>query len=94
MQKDNKKRVIIKVFGKVQGVFFRHSTKLMALEFGLTGFVRNELDSSVLIVAEGEVEKINELIKWARIGPPGAEVKDLEIKWEQYKGEFDDFQIQ
>jgi len=91
---NNKKRAIIQVFGKVQGVFFRHSTKLMAIEYNLKGFVRNEFDGSVLIVVEGEVEKINELIKWARIGPPAAEVKDLKIKWEPYQGEFNAFEIQ
>lgn len=94
IDQNNKKRAIIQVFGKVQGVFFRHSTKLMAIEYGLKGFVRNEFDGSVLIVVEGEAEKINELIKWARIGPPSAKVKDLKIKWEPYQGEFNDFEIQ
>lgn len=88
------KRAILKVFGKVQGVFFRHSAKLKAEELGLTGYARNEIDESVLIVVEGNVDLINELIKWARVGSPDAVVKDMEIRWEDYTGEFSYFRIE
>jgi acylphosphatase len=90
----NYKKAIIKVFGRVQGVFFRHSTKLKAEELGLSGYVRNEIDGAVLIVVEGKTDKINELVKWARVGPPEAQVEDTEIHWEDYKGEFSYFRIE
>ena len=88
------KRVIVKVSGKVQGVFFRHSAKLKAEELGLCGYVRNEIDNSVLIVAEGPSDRINELIKWARVGPPDAQVENMNINWEDYKGEFSYFRME
>jgi len=90
----NNKRCTIKVSGEVQGVFFRHSTKLKAEELGLTGIARNEINGGVLVVVEGEVDKINELIKWARVGPPEAEVEDIDITWQEYKGEYSYFRIE
>jgi acylphosphatase len=90
----NKKKATIKISGLVQGVFFRHSAKLKADELGLWGTVRNEIDDSVLIIIEGESDKINEFIKWARIGPPGAEVRDMDTSWDDYKGDYGNFRIE
>jgi acylphosphatase len=90
----NKKCATIKVFGQVQGVFFRHSAKLKAEELGLSGFARNEIDGTVLVVVEGEENKIKKLIEWAKIGSPDAEVEDIEVKWDEYKGEFSYFRIE
>ncbi|WP_420576316.1 acylphosphatase [Ekhidna sp.] len=70
----------IKVTGRVQGVFFRASTKEKADELGVKGWVRNEPDGSVLIEAEGEEFKMNEFREWCSIGPPAAHVKDILVK--------------
>jgi acylphosphatase len=69
----------LSVSGKVQGVFFRASTKEAAERLGINGFVRNEPDGSVYIEAEGEEEKLNQFVEWCRVGPPRARVEKLEM---------------
>jgi len=87
------KRVHLYISGLVQGVFFRANTKERAISLGLTGWVRNLPDGRVEVVAEGEEEKLKELVKWCHKGPPAARVKMVEVSWEEYHGEFEDFQI-
>lgn len=72
------KRVAIHVHGLVQGVFFRHNTKLKADELGLTGFVRNEPDGSLLIEVQGDADSVDRLMTWAKTGPDGARVERTE----------------
>jgi acylphosphatase len=72
------KHYTIQVFGKVQGVFFRASTQDKAEALGLTGWVKNEADGSVLIEAEGSEDKLQNLISWCRQGPPQATVEKVE----------------
>lgn len=69
----------IRVTGKVQGVFYRASTADKAKSLGLNGFVLNEASGSVYMEVEGEESIVNELIGWARVGPPRATVDNLEI---------------
>ena len=69
----------IRVNGKVQGVFYRASTADMARSLGLNGFVLNEPGGSVYMEIEGEEVIVNEMIEWARKGPPRARVDSLEI---------------
>jgi len=88
-----KARVHVFVSGRVQGVFFRQTTLERAKNLGLTGWVRNTSDGRVEAVFEGEKEKIEKVLEWMRIGPPLAKVENLEIKWEDFKGEFEDFEI-
>ena len=71
------KRITIK--GKVQGVFFRASTKDKADELGLSGEVRNMADGGVEVLVAGDESKVNELIEWCRIGPPRAEVREVNV---------------
>ncbi len=79
-------RVRIKVYGDVQGVFFRHFTKKKALKLELNGWCRNESDGSVLIVAEGDNEKVKEFIAWCHKGSPMASVQKIDVIEEEYKG--------
>jgi len=88
-----KVRVHIFVSGLVQGVFFRHNTRQVAKELGITGWVRNLPDEGVEIMAEGEKEKIEKLIKWARKGPSIARVDKFNAEYEEYKGEFNSFEV-
>ncbi|SNS94326.1 acylphosphatase [Ekhidna lutea] len=68
----------IKVTGRVQGVFFRASTKEKAEDLGIKGLVRNESDGSVLIEAEGEEVLMQEFIEWCQEGPLMARVDHIE----------------
>lgn len=70
----------ITVRGLVQGVAFRHHTKLRARELGLLGWVRNQTDGSVEIWAEGEPTAIANLIDWLHVGPPAARVDRVEVQ--------------
>jgi len=88
-----KARAHIFVSGRVQGVFFRDHTQRWASSLRLTGWVRNLRDGRVEALAEGDKEKIEDLIKRLEDGPPMAYVEDLEVNWEEYKGEFSDFRI-
>ena len=86
-------RAHLRIYGLVQGVFFRSSMRRIALKLGLTGWVRNLPDGSVEAVVEGPKDKVEELIRWAHRGPPLARVERVEVKWEEYRGEFKDFRI-
>ena len=87
------RRVRLIVKGRVQGVFFRYNTRKMAERLGLKGWVKNKIDGTVEILAEGSDDKINDLIGWCKKGPIGSRVETVGIKTEKYKGEFKDFSI-
>ena len=63
--------------GRVQGVFFRASTKEQADNLSLHGWVRNESDGSVLIEVSGEPKKITALMEWCKSGPRMADVEKI-----------------
>lgn len=88
-----KRRAHLFISGRVQGVFYRANTRDEARRLGLTGWVRNLPDGRVEAVVEGEEERIKELIDWCHQGPPGAQVRGVEVRWEDYQGEFADFEI-
>lgn len=88
-----KKRAHIFVSGRVQMVFFRDSMRRKARRLGLTGWVRNLDDGRVEAIFEGEESSVQEMISWAGQGPALAKVKDLGVLFEEYIGEFNDFEI-
>lgn len=88
-----KARAHVYVTGWVQGVFFRSETRREAKKLDVKGWVRNLPDGRVEAVFEGEEEKIKELIEFCRRGPPGARVTKVDVTWENYKGEFRNFEI-
>lgn len=65
------------IFGKVQGVYYRASTLNQATALGLTGWVRNEPDGSVSLMATGPREQLAALEHWCWQGPPGARVTEV-----------------
>jgi acylphosphatase len=87
------KRVQMVVSGRVQGVFFRASTQREAKQLGLTGYVKNRLDGTVEIVAEGEEDLVKGLLSWAQHGPSTARVDRVDTRWRSYTGEFAKFRI-
>ena len=81
------------ISGRVQGVFFRGNTRNEAEKQNVNGWVRNLADGRVEAVFEGEKADVDKLISFAGTGPSRAKVRDLDIKWMDYTGEFNDFQI-
>lgn len=65
------------VSGRVQGVFYRASTREQARLLGVTGYARNLPDGRVEVLACGEDTAVQSLCDWLRIGPPTARVSDL-----------------
>ena len=63
--------------GKVQGVFYRQSTREKATQLGITGTIRNLKDGSVEIIATGTPEQLEQLTQWCNQGPPKAVVTNI-----------------
>jgi acylphosphatase len=78
-------RVVIR--GRVQGVFFRVETRERARSLELEGWVRNAPDGTVEAVFEGDRDRIESMLAWCRRGPTMANVEDLDVVWEQPRGE-------
>lgn len=89
-----KKHLNLKIFGRVQGVFFRHTAKQKADEFGLSGFARNEDDGSVYIEAEGEEGDLRRFIDWARYeSVSSAKIERVEFEVAEELKNFKSFEI-
>jgi acylphosphatase len=73
-------RVRALVTGRVQGVWYRESCRREAELLGVTGWVRNRPDGRVEIEAEGPRPAVDELLAWARQGPPLARVETLALE--------------
>ena len=71
-------RVHLIIEGRVQGVFFRQSSRVTALKLGLRGWVRNRSAGSVEVVAEGPSDKLDAFVEWCRRGPEAAQVVRVE----------------
>jgi acylphosphatase len=93
MASSEKVRIRMNIQGRVQGVFFRASTRDEAFSLDLKGWVRNLPGGGVEVLAEGDREPLLKLVAWCRHGPPYAEVKHVDISEEPYTGEFDTFYI-
>lgn len=90
---ENKIRAHIFISGRVQGVFFRRSVEEEARELGVFGFVRNLPNGRVEAVFEGEKERVEKLVGFCRQGPGIVRVERMDVVWEDYKGEFNNFEI-
>lgn len=75
-----RKHVKVSIRGKVQGVWFRASTRDQAQKLGVAGFVRNEEDGSVYAELEGAPPVIDAMLNWCREGPPHARVDGVEVE--------------
>jgi acylphosphatase len=79
--------------GRVQGVSFRYHTVRRARDLGLTGYVRNEPDGTVKVVAEGQRSDLEELLSFLRVGPRAAVVTDVRTDWRATRDDFGRFEV-
>ncbi|HEY7632136.1 MAG TPA: acylphosphatase [Thermoleophilaceae bacterium] len=79
-----RRRVV--VHGRVQGVFFRDTTRRQASSRGVAGWVSNRSDGAVEAVFEGEPDAVDALVRFTREGPRGADVSDVEVSEEEPEG--------
>jgi acylphosphatase len=92
-QSSDAQRLEATVRGRVQGVGFRHFTRRTARELGLVGFVRNDPDGTVTVVAEGPRAKLDEFVGALHEGPRSAIVENVETMWASARDDFSDFSV-
>ena len=88
-----KVHINIRITGKVQGVGFRETTKYVADQSGIKGFIRNEADGSVYAEAEGEQWELDSFLEWCNDGPDRAKVEACEVTDDAELKSFKDFVI-
>ncbi len=82
------------IYGRVQGVGFRHFTYRLALALGINGYVKNMSDGSVEVLAQSDREKaLQDFQKRLKEGPSFARVKDMNIKELEENRRYGDFII-
>ena len=87
------KRVRVFVEGRVQGVFFRESTRRRSAELGVRGWVRNRPDGRVEAVFEGLERAVDEAVEFMRAGSPLATVTQIEVEEEPPIGDCKSFEV-
>ena len=87
------KRIHIFVTGRVQGVFFRQSARVIAIKNNVNGWVRNLDDGRVEIIAEGEKQNIDNFVIWCKTGPANSRVDEFELLNENFTGKFENFEV-
>jgi len=83
----SRKRVRATVHGRVQGVAFREYTRREAARLGVSGWVQNQLDGTVLVLCEGEEAQVDTLVAWLSVGSPYALVTRVDCRDEEPQGE-------
>jgi acylphosphatase len=79
-----RRRVIVR--GRVQGVFFRDTTRRRAAAAGVSGWVTNRADGAVEAVFEGDADAVERMVRFASEGPRGATVEEVEVSEEEPEG--------
>lgn len=86
-------RMTIQVSGHVQGVGYRYFVRKIAIGMPLSGFIRNDADGTVTVVAEGSEKVLSEFLETVSEGPAQAEVDDVEVTWSMAFGGFEGFSV-
>lgn len=86
-------RLKARISGRVQGVGFRQHTVSRAASLGVTGWVRNNPDGSVDVVAEGLRDQLDILLTWLHEGPTAARVQSVDADWSDASGAFETFTV-
>ena len=81
------------IHGRVQGVFFRDSTRRVAKKLEIKGLAANQSDGTVLVVADGTQDSLRKLKSWLMVGPDMAKVERVEEVDIACHQEFNDFTI-
>ncbi|MGB4872000.1 MAG: acylphosphatase, partial [Candidatus Promineifilaceae bacterium] len=87
------KRMEAVVYGRVQGVSFRYFTEREANRLQLSGWVANQFDGTVRVVAEGSEMQLDKLIRFLHRGSPSAWVERVTIDWTEATREFTGFKV-
>lgn len=91
--RESQARLSARVTGRVQGVGFRYFTRRQATRLGLTGWVRNQPDGSVELVAEGSRDALEALLAALQEGPPTSRVTRVQPYWSEASGSFSAFNV-
>lgn len=81
------------ISGKVQGVTFRYHAGKLAKTLGIKGWIKNNSNGTVELIAEGEEIQLQTFLTWCHNGPQHAQVATIDAKWQEPTGEFQDFKI-
>ncbi|WP_158798429.1 acylphosphatase [Pedobacter sp. L105] len=73
------KHINIKITGKVQGVGFRFTTKVVADQMGVRGMIKNEKDGSVYLEAEADEMLLEVFLEWCNEGPDRSQIENVEV---------------
>lgn len=87
------KRLHLLIYGAVQGVFFRDYVNKIANSLNLKGFVKNNPDGTVEVVAEGDEKALRALLDKCQQGSPSSKVEKIKDSWEDASDEFDSFEV-
>jgi len=86
-------RMHLIIEGRVQGVYFRDSTRKEAVTLSVFGWVKNLPDGTVEVLAEGPEDNLKELVSWCHHGPPGAKVQRVHETREEWGSEYKSFDV-
>jgi acylphosphatase len=89
---DDRTRAHVFVSGRVQGVYYRATTREAAEDRGVDGWVRNLDDGRVEAVFEGPRTAVEGMVEWCETGSPAADVSDVEVEYGEPEGE-DGFRV-
>lgn len=93
MNPTGRRRVHLRIRGRVQGVYFRESTRQTAEGLGVVGWVQNLPDGSVEAVGEGPPEALEAWVTWCGRGPPLASVASVDRMDLPAEGDFSHFEV-
>ncbi|MEM7393443.1 MAG: acylphosphatase [Verrucomicrobiota bacterium] len=92
-KKDENRRLTVVFQGRVQGVGFRFSSVRAAESLDVSGYVMNEPDGSVFLLAEGTEADLKHLLEKLRDSSVGRKIKSETVNWGAATGEFNRFEI-
>ena len=93
MAKSGGRSFQVQIYGRVQGVGFRYSTRNLAKKMGINGWVRNSPDGSVEVYCEGDSAKLEKFLRWLAKGPIGSHVSRIQRREMPQSAKYRDFSI-
>ena len=83
----------VKITGSVQGVGFRYFAQQHARTLGLVGYVKNAIDGSVEVFAQGEREQLDSYLRRLKAGPNAAYVRETNVTWKDMATKYERFEV-